>query len=307
MSTLRVPRWQKRFEAAPPKSTLRVPVTKGIPWGTPIAVHAKPVAPRKRGKPRAIRPNAGLEATYRRSMTRLVDEMDKSVRYWVTACYRKNEPEVALAMDELPAQALLKAVRSLAKRWQKRFEAAAPKLAEWFAESSQTRSDAVLRKILRDGGFSVRWKMTKAMRDAMQATIGEQVGLIKSIPSQYFTQVEGMVMRSVAAGRDLAPLSRDLQKQYGVTKRRAALIARDQNNKATATLTRVRQIEANIPQATWLHSGGGREPRPTHVANSGKVYDVAKGWFDPAIKKWIWPGTEINCRCVSRPVVKGFS
>jgi uncharacterized protein with gpF-like domain len=309
MSTLRVPRWQKRFEAAPSKSTLRVPVTKGIPWCTPIAVDAKPSAPRKRTKSRAVRPNAGLEAAYRRAMTRLVDEMDNSVRYWVAACYRKNEPEVALAMDELPAQALLRAVRNLAKRWQKRFEAAAPKLAEWFAESSQTRSDAVLSKILRDGGFSVRWKMTKAMRDAMQATIGEQVGLIKSIPSQYFTQVEGMVMRSVASGRDLAPLARDLQKQYGVTKRRAAFIAQSQNNIATATLTRVRQLESGITKAIWVHSGGGKTPRPSHV-KAGRdrvVYDVAKGWYDPHEKKYIWPGVLPRCRCVPRPVIRGFS
>ena len=164
-------------------------------------------------------------------------------------------------------------------------------------------------QILRDGGFTVRFRMTKVMTEVMKATIGEQVGLIKSIPSAYFTQIEGMVMRAVSVGGDLGPLAKQLRKQYGVTKRRAALISRDQSNKATATLTRVRQLEVGITHAIWLHSGGGKEPRPTHV-KAGRdrvVYDIAKGWWDPAISKYIWPGTEINCRCVTIPLVKGFS
>ena len=306
----------KEFDRTPPSwwftqvRNLRIPpITKPMAAYTkPIAADRAPTKQKRRARPRPVRPNAGLEALYRKRMTVLVDEMAASVEHWLAAAYRANEPRAAgLALDEAPADALRKAVRDLAKRWLKRFEEAAPKLADWFAQSARNRSDKVLMQILRDGGFTVRFRMTKVMADVMKATVGEQVGLIRSIPSQYFTQIEGMVMRAVSVGGDLGPLANQLRKQYGVTKRRAALIARDQNSKANAVFVRVRQVEAGITKATWLHSGGGREPRPTHVANSGKVYDVAKGWFDPAIKKWIWPGTEINCRCVSIPVVKGFT
>ena len=135
-------------------STLRVPVTKGIPWCTRVAIDAK-VASRKRAKPRPIRPNAGIEAMYRKRMIALVDEMAASVEHWVKAAYRANEPRAAgLAMDEAPADALRRAIQNLAKRWRKRFEEAAPKLADWFAQSAQDRSDKVLMKILRDGGFT---------------------------------------------------------------------------------------------------------------------------------------------------------
>jgi uncharacterized protein with gpF-like domain len=74
-------------------------------------------------------------------------------------------------------------------------------------------------------------------------------------------------------------------------------------------MTRARQEEVGITKAVWLHSHGGKTPRKTHWANNGKPYDPAKGWFDPdpKVRKYIWPGTEINCRCVSRSVVKGFS
>ena len=73
--------------------------------------------------------------------------------------------------------------------------------------------------------------MMPAMRDIMRATIGQQVSLIKSIPSQYFTNIESLVMRSVQTGRDLEQLTTDLQEQFGVTRRRAAFIARDQTTR----------------------------------------------------------------------------
>ena len=98
---------------------------------------------------------------------------------------------------------------------------------------------------------------------------------------------------------------KDLTQGLGVTKRRAAFIALDQNNKATATFHRVRQIELGL-KATWLHSAGGKVPRPSHKANTGKEYDPAKGWFDPDEKVWCWPGILPRCRCVSRSVVPGL-
>jgi SPP1 gp7 family putative phage head morphogenesis protein len=253
---------------------------------------------------RPVHPNVGIAAEYRRRIDTLVDAMNESVIYWLRAAYRANEPEMAI--DELPASALRQAVRDLARRWQRQFNEAAPKLAAWFAKAAHKRSGEALRKILKDGGFSVEFKMTRAMQDVMRATVNEQVSLIKSIPSQYFTQIEGMVMRSVTTGRDIGTLAKDIQKQYGVTKRRAALVARDQNNKATAVMTRVRQAELGITEAIWQHSGGGKEPRPTHVKNSGKRYKIAEGWLDPAEGRRVFPGELINCRCVSRSVIPGL-
>jgi len=55
-----------------------------------------------------------------------------------------------------------------------------------------------------------------------------------------------------------------------------------------------------------MHSHAGKEPRPSHLANDGKPYKIAEGWYDPDEKKYVWPGTLINCRCFSKPVVAGF-
>lgn len=211
-----------------------------------------------------------------------------------------------LPLAPTPAQELDQVVADLGIKWAAKIDATAPKLARWFATSAHNRSEAGLKKILSDGGMSVPFDMTPAMRDIFNATVAENVGLIKSIGSQYHTEVQGMVMRSVAAGRDLGMLTDEMTERYGITRRRAARIALDQNNKSTSAMVRVRQSDLGI-MAVWLHSAGGKEPRPTHVANSGKPYDPKTGWLDPAVNRYIWPGTEINCRCVSKSVIKGFS
>lgn len=265
-----------------------------------------PKKPAKTFKP--VHPAISLEIEYRRKIECLIDAMNKSVLYWLRASFKANEPEVtALAQDALPATVLRKAVRKLARRWQRDFNTAAWDLGNWFGRRVYQRSTRTLHKILKQGGWTVDLKLSAAQRDILHASINENVSLIKSIPSQYFTQVEGMVMRSVTTGRDLHQLTTDLQRNFRVTRRRAELIARDQNNKVNSSLQRARQIELGIEKAVWVHSGGGKHPRPTHVRQNGKEFDIVQGWYDPTERKYIHPGQLINCRCVSRSVIPGFS
>lgn len=259
-------------------------------------------------KPLVLKPtrsNLGFEAEYKRRLVRLVEEMQTSLVYWLTAAYKQNEPEV-LALDASPAKALQAVITRLRRRWLKNFDEASKNLAKFFASGAFSYSEWVLKKILRDAGFTVRFKLTAPMNDAYQAVAAENVGLIRSIAERHLTDVQGMVMRSVSQGRDLGTLSADLQAAYGVTKRRAALIARDQNNKATAVFTKTRQQQLGITRAKWRHSHGGKVPRRTHLANDGKVYDIAKGWYDPDVGEYIFPGQLINCRCTSQSVIPGL-
>ena len=249
----------------------------------------------------AVHPNKGIQAEYKRRLDKLIDEMHHSLLYWLSAAYKANTPE--MATDASPAKEMQKVMRKLAKRWNKNFDEASKKLADYFSIAIANRADGALKDILKKSGFSVEFKMTDEMNDVMQATIGEQVGLIRSIAQQHLSEVEGLVMRSVSQGRNLKYLSDEMQKRYGVTKRRAALIARDQNNKATANIVRVRQKSIGATQAIWVHSHGGKTPRPSHLkAGQDKlIYDIDKGAYLDG--KWVWPGTEINCRCVSKTIV----
>lgn len=252
-----------------------------------------------------VRGNKGIEMAYRRKLKRLIAEMQASITYWLKAAYRANTPE--LAQDESPATALRKAMRKLSRRWQANFDQGATDLASWFAQETKDYADGSLQRILATSGFAVSFKMTRPMQDAYSAVIGENVGLIKSIAAEYLTQVEGLVMRSVQQGRDLSYLTEQLQKRFAITNRRAVLISRDQNNKATAVVERVRQSELGITHAVWQHSHAGQDPRPEHMKWDGKTYEIAKGMWSEVEHEWVWPGTPINCRCVSRPVLPALS
>jgi SPP1 gp7 family putative phage head morphogenesis protein len=249
-----------------------------------------------------VRSSAAIRSAYQRKLEKLIEEMHRSVAYWLKRKYGMEVPR--MAYDASPARELRAAMRKLARRWQGKIDDLGPKLAAYFAKAAGDRVDDELRRMLRDAGFTVRFKMTKAQNDALQATIGENVSLIKSLGERHLTAIEGVVMRSVQAGRDTAALVKELEEAYGVTRRRAAFIAKSQNNMATATLTRARQRELGVTKAIWRHSAGGKHPRPEHVAFSGKTYDIEKGAYLEG--KWTWPGREPNCRCVSQPIIPGF-
>jgi SPP1 gp7 family putative phage head morphogenesis protein len=253
---------------------------------------------------RPVRPNIGLEVAYRRRLVELIEKMGVSVQHWIEQQYKRLRPE--MAQDATPASELQAAVQQLVRQWMYNFDQAATELAHYFAQDVSQRSDAALLSALRKGGFAVGFTMTPAMRDIIDATVHQNVALIKSIPATYLSQVEGMVMRSVQTGRDIGGLAKELREQLGVTKRRAALIARSQNNLATAAMQRARQKEMKITEAIWMHSHGGKTPRPSHVKNNGKRYKISEGWYDPDEGKFILPGELINCRCVSRSVIPGL-
>lgn len=256
-----------------------------------------------------IHPSIGLSEAYQKKLDSLIDAMQRSVVYWVRAAYNQKPPEMAQDVDlsGSPAVVMQRVMRRLAKKWQTKFDEASLPLARYFSQAVADRTDSQLRSVLRKGGFSVKFKPTRAMNDIIQANVGGNVSLIKSIPERYFTDVEGSVMRSVAKGRDVGGLTIELQKTYGITKRRAKLIAHHQNNLATGQMQKARQLELGITKAIWCHSHGGKEPRPNHVkAGAEKLqYDVAKGAYIDG--EYIFPGELVNCRCFSRPLLIGYN
>lgn len=192
------------------------------------------------------------------------------------------------------------------RQWIKRFDLMSTKLSLDFAARNQRATDTAVASAFKKAGFTVAFKPTRASLAAYKAVAAEQVGLIKSIPEKYLVDVQTKIWQSVKRGADLRTLSASLEKSYGVTKRRAALIARDQNAKAKAVLEAVRHQELGIKQGVWMHSHAGKEPRPTHVAMNGKLYELAQGMWDSDEQMFVHPGELINCRCTMRPYIPGF-
>ncbi len=151
--------------------------------------------------------------------------------------------------------------------------------------------------------------------EAVRADIRKNVELIEGIDPKYFDQVYEAALSSVTAGRNLFLLANALMQMNidVMTKGRAGQIATFLNNKATATINRIRQQSLGITEAIWQYSGApcGTNPKNpgrqnnTHKAANGKRYKIAEGMFLDG--KWTWPGYEDGCRCGSRSIIEGLN
>ena len=248
-----------------------------------------------------VLPNSAVRQKYEKALDKLVEEMHESIMYWVRAEYKKT----GLAQDALssPAKLMQRAIKSLTRRWLKRFDGVADKLASQFINASQKSSDVGFHNAMKKAGFTVEFSMSEEVKNALEGSLAENVGLIKSIAEKHLSSVETIVMQSVSRGFDMQYLADNLQEQYGVTKRRAAFIARDQSAKANAVIVTARQKSIGITHAIWRHSGGGRVPRPSHL-KAGRdrlMFDLSKGAFIDG--EYIFPGQLINCRCSQQAVM----
>lgn len=252
---------------------------------------------------RITKPSNLVEKEYRDRLTELVNDMCRSVEYWIAASFKKIEPHIGVS-DISPNQSfgeLSRQMEELTKRWNKRFNDNSEEIAKLFTKKVSDHANTSFDKALKAVGFGINFQITPRQKLLLKATVEENVGLIKSIPEQYLSAVSGEVFRAVSTGGDLQSLTDWLYKRHDITRRRAILIASDQNTKAVSNITKIRQNEAGVEYAIWRHSGGAHTPRESHVAFSGKVYEVAKGAKIDG--EYIYPGQLIHCGCISIPII----
>lgn len=133
---------------------------------------------------------------------------------------------------------------------------------------------------------------------AIAGFTAENVSLIKSIPDQFFTQVETEVIKGIRAGRRHERLAETIQERFSVSESRARLIARDQVNKFNGELNRARQSDLGITHFIWRTSGDNRV-REKHEPLNGRRFSHKTG------ANGIFPGFEIQCRCTAEPDIEG--
>jgi SPP1 gp7 family putative phage head morphogenesis protein len=96
-------------------------------------------------------------------------------------------------------------------------------------------------------------------------------------------------------------LAQELVDRFGVSERRAELIARDQTLKLNGQINKHRQQAAGITKYTWGTSGD-EQVRETHAALDG----TTQSWDSPpevAPGRFEHPGGDFQCRCVGIPII----
>lgn len=253
---------------------------------------------------RAIQPNAGVRAWYRKRLLKEIEAMQRSVAYWLESAYRQREEEIV--GDASPARDLLSVFRESMRRWTRRWDTLADWLGRRVIERIDSSTTTAMKEAFKAAGFTVKFDRTRNLNSVTEAYVSWNVGLIKSIGREYLDDVRGIVMEGVGMGRDLGYISEQLGKRYGITKRRAKLIARDQTDKATQAIRRVRDENLGITEGIWVHLPGQKTSRETHVAMNGKRFSLKEGLYDSTVKRNVLPGELVACRCVYRSVLPEF-
>lgn len=132
----------------------------------------------------------------------------------------------------------------------------------------------------------------------------ENLDLIASLAKDKVARVKAIL--DDAPNARVETIRDRILEEHGVTKRQAALIARDQVLSLNAQVTQARHTAAGVTRYVWRTSGDA-DVRPTHRALNGKTfaYDDPPV-VDPKKGRREHPGEDYQCRCTAEPVIEGL-
>lgn len=218
-------------------------------------------------------------------------------RIATTDANEDDPPEIGVAMDE--------AQRKFEDRWprarmQQIVEPIAKEAPRFNARNMNMSLSAQLgQKVALDIVGGEEW-----IKGAVAEFTAENVALIRSIPSEFFSDLERVLTRAIADGARWEELAQIIEDRYDVTESRARLIARDQTNKFVGDLNRVRQQDLGIDKFIWRTMGDERV-RTDETEGSGEGHRERNGveyeWAHPPNGET--PGEPINCRCYAEAVL----
>ena len=254
---------------------------------------------------RAVKPNPGIRASYRKAMASMIRQMHEDYLREIDALYSALEPRITGdATWRSPMERLDDLLTKLSDRWTKRFAVLASSLVPRTVKSIFSRVKDTRRQTLKDMGFNIKISKSRVMDDRVQALILASASDVQSIPATYAGRVAKAVSNSVVAGLDREALTQELHKGLGIELRKARHISRDQTNKATQAMAESTDESLGVTEGIWVHVPGRKMSRATHVAMNGKKFKLNEGLYDPdrKVRRNVKPGSLPLCACIYRPV-----
>lgn len=239
---------------------------------------------------RIILPPRGIERDYRRFLVKRVERLHKRIRKALRPVLRADGAEEDAATAEV-------AIRATERAWVVDFP---PKGATEEALNVASQVDRfTTRRTVTAVERVVAIDPAAELPDAdriLNEWARANVELIGSLDAKHIDDAAKAVAEAVRQGKSTREVGKVLEARLGITKRRAALIARDQIGTLNAQITQQRQTDLGIKKFRWSTSGDERV-RPEHEAIDGQVFDWATGHATEG-----FPGQPISCRCTAAPV-----
>lgn len=264
-----------------------------------------------RKKPGAVKQSFATGQAYSVAVRQIVRAIRKDINELLLPTVRRLAPDYSqdarITTTDAYLEQLAAVFRALAARWRSpEFDLAAWRIARQFVQTADDVNRRKFNQSMNNIGVNV-FADNPTLTEFLEAAAYDNARLIKSIPEQYLTQVESIVMTNVRAGNRSSAITKRLAEQFGISDRRAKFIARDQTAKINGELVKKRQVAVGFEYFQWVTSDDERV-RDRHGDIADKVTQYGRGiyrWDNPPISDDgvpIVPGQDYGCRCNARPV-----
>lgn len=144
---------------------------------------------------------------------------------------------------------------------------------------------------------------------ALKDWVDGNVLKIKSIPTETLGRMQNIILDGYRQGMTIRDLTKLIQEEYGTTRHRAAMLARDQVATLNAQITKLQQQDAGVTHYRWSDSRDSRV-RDCHRALNGKVFswdEPPEMWYETKSRGRVYtgrrchPGEDYCCRCIAIP------
>ena len=258
---------------------------------------------------RPIKPRPSDEIQYRRELLGLVAMLEKIVATTLLPVLEKIQPEIERDAPSDEIEAALESMRGQVAEMDAFAEERARRMTGDVNRSHEIR---YMRELQRKVGLDLEGVIqSEGLENVLKTTVHANVGLIESIPVEYFQKIESLVYANAITGRkDAGSLFQEILGIGESTEARARLIARDQTAKLNSAVNVERNLALGIKEYIWRATGGksgdGRT-RKKHRAHHNKRYrfDAEEG-EDGHPGETGHPGEDYQCRCTAEAIIPAF-
>ena len=261
---------------------------------------------------KALLPPEAVGEQYWAELKPLFDALTAEVEREVMAIFNTNHASRLglAATDDSIADKVKRVLAKLSAKYAKAFDSElGNRVARWLSNVDRSSSSSLKAsmKALTEGVTVSADFLTGQMAEQFKAMTVENVGLFKTIASNYFPQVESAVMNSITSGNGLKDLVPFFENHSNGTKNYARLRALDQTRKAYTSVNLARMERLGVKRVKWLHSHGSNAPRKLHQQYDKKIFDIDKPPFAGrmyGVDIYSFGGHLPNCRCGIAPVLE---
>lgn len=160
-------------------------------------------------------------------------------------------------------------------------------------------------------GISTRSVLPADQTFLLDAFRDKNVNLIKSLQNAEIDRITDILGEAEAGAWRVEELRDSFRKEFGVSKSKADLLARDQVLKLNGQLTQTRHANAGITEYIWTTSGDERvRGNPSGLWPDGLHYQLdgtRQSWTNPPVistdGRTGHPGDDYQCRCTAFPIL----